>query len=257
MNYFASKTAAEKYVAGRPDFHANSINHIKDFLKIEDKLGNALDIACGTGFSTKALLRIANYVYGTDLSEEMLSAALEKDKIQYSIAIAEKQPFENEEFDLITVSSGVHWFNIDAFLMEANRLLKNKGWLVIYENFFSGDMEGRDDFKKWLNEVYYKQMFPSPPRNKNYDWSMENLQTKNFTIQTPENFKNQVRFTRVQLRNYFISQSNVIAAVERGKSTFTDAEQWLDDKLSAFFEDENTYRIVYFSNWVKYLQKVR
>jgi ubiquinone/menaquinone biosynthesis C-methylase UbiE len=256
MNYFGSQIAAEKYAAGRPDFHANTVNHIKDFFKVEKKLDKALDIACGTGLSTKALLQIANHVYGTDISTEMLNIAYDKDKINYSIARAEEQPFKNNEFDLITVSSGVHWFNIDAFLNEANRLLKNKGYLVIYENFFSGEMEGRDDFKKWVNEIYYTQNFPSPPRNKKYDWSPENIGSKNFTIQIPENFKNQVSFNKQQLINYFLSQSNVGAAVESGKTTYNEVEKWLDNELFDFFEDHDIKRTLNFGNWIKYLQKM-
>ncbi|HEY4327766.1 MAG TPA: methyltransferase domain-containing protein [Mucilaginibacter sp.] len=256
MNYFTSKISAEKYSAGRPDFHANTINHIKDFLKLDKRLNKVLDIACGTGLSTKALLPIANNVYGTDLSAEMLKVAFEKDKINYRIAPAEQQPFENDEFDLVTVSSGVHWFDIDAFLIEANRLLKTGGWLVIYENFFSGDMDGRDDFKKWVNEVYYKQSFPSPPRNKHYDWSPENLQLKGFTIHSPENFKNAVSFNKIQLINYFLSQSNISAAVESGKTTYDEVEKWLDAELSEFFEDTSIKRTLYFDNWIKYLQMI-
>ena len=78
----------------------------------------------------------------------MLNVAVEKNKIHYLVAAAEDQPFDNEEFDLITVSSGVHWFNIDAFLNEANRILKQDGWLVIYENYFTGKMPEKNDFKK-------------------------------------------------------------------------------------------------------------
>jgi predicted TPR repeat methyltransferase len=68
MNYFNAKTAAERYSKGRPDFHSNTIKHIKDYLHLDKKLNNALDIACGTGLSTKALLEIATNVYGTDTS---------------------------------------------------------------------------------------------------------------------------------------------------------------------------------------------
>src|SRR6187549_2325954 len=112
MNYFSPKTAAERYSKGRPHFHSNTIQHIKDYLRLDKKLNNALDIACGTGLSTKALLEIATNVYGTDMSQEMLNFALQKDKINYSVASAEQQPFADSNFDLITVSSGVHWFDI-------------------------------------------------------------------------------------------------------------------------------------------------
>ncbi|HMQ67346.1 MAG TPA: class I SAM-dependent methyltransferase [Ignavibacteria bacterium] len=93
-------------------------------MRLNEKLDKAPDIACGTGLSTKALLEIAEDVYGTDLSEEMLKFAEELDKINYSFAAVENQPFADNFFDLITVSSGVHWFDIDKFFSEAKRLLK-------------------------------------------------------------------------------------------------------------------------------------
>ncbi|HEY2582593.1 MAG TPA: class I SAM-dependent methyltransferase [Mucilaginibacter sp.] len=255
MNYFSSKIAAEKYATGRPDFHVNTIDHIRDFLKLDRKLDKVLDIACGTGLSTKALLPIANHVFGTDLSAEMLKMAHDKDRINYSIASAEQQPFEKEEFDLITVSLAVHWFDIDAFLVEANRLLRNGGWLVIYENHFSGEMDEREDFKKWVNEIFYKESFPSPPRNKDYDWSAENLEAKNFTIYIPENFKNTVSFNKNQMISYFLSQSNISAAIEGGKTTYHEVEKWLDIELSEFFENTFVKSTLYYGNWIKYLQK--
>ena len=72
MNFFNLKTASERYSKGRPDFHSNTIKHIKDYLHLDKKLNNALDIACGTGLSTKALLEIATNVYGTDTSQEIV-----------------------------------------------------------------------------------------------------------------------------------------------------------------------------------------
>lgn len=61
MNYFSPHTAADRYSRGRPDFHANTIRHIRDYLQLHKPLAQALDIACGTGLSTKALLGIGQY----------------------------------------------------------------------------------------------------------------------------------------------------------------------------------------------------
>jgi ubiquinone/menaquinone biosynthesis C-methylase UbiE len=151
MEYFSSKEAAERYFAGRPDFHPGTIDKIRDFLQPGGKLSKALDIACGTGLSSKALLGIADKVYGTDISAEMLELAHEQDEINYCLAAAEKQPFADNTFDLVTVSSGVHWFSIDEFLKEANRVLKPGAWLVIYENYFTGKMTGNESFKGWVD----------------------------------------------------------------------------------------------------------
>ena len=254
MNFFSSRPVAERYVIGRPDFHAATIRRVREFLHIDGMLATALDVACGTGLSTRALLTIASDVYGTDSSEEMLKLAAEPSQIHYSVAPAERQPFGDGEFDLITVCSAIHWFDIDAFLNEAHRLLKQNGWLVIYENFFPGEMEGCPDFTGWVGNVYLS-CFPSPPRNKYYDWSVQNLQSKNFTIQTPDGFKNPICFTKSQLIAYFITQSNVIAAVERGSCAYEEIALWLDGQLDSYFENDLITRVLYYGNWIKYLRK--
>ena len=157
MNYFEPKNAAERYSKGRPYFHSNTISHIQKHLHLDKKLDKALDIACGTGLSTKALLDIAVNVFGTDTSQEMLKWALSQDKINYLNAPAESQPFSNNEFNLITVCSGVHWFNIDKFLVEANRLLTNNGWLVLYDNFFISEMQGVESFSKCFSPGFSRR----------------------------------------------------------------------------------------------------
>jgi ubiquinone/menaquinone biosynthesis C-methylase UbiE len=254
MEYFSTKEAAKRYATGRPDFHAGTVLHIKEHLGIIGKLSKTLDIACGTGLSTKALLTIAGEVYGTDISAEMLNVAHEKDIIHYYIAPAEKQPFPDGKFDLITVSSGVHWFNIDAFLSETNRILKPGAWLVIYENYFTGKMLENESFKSWVDDVYLKN-FPSPPRNKHYDWSSENINTKNFSIHVPDEFENGIVFNQQQLINYFTTQSNVIAVVESSQQTYPEVERWLESELQAFFENATRTYTFLFGNRIKYLQK--
>jgi ubiquinone/menaquinone biosynthesis C-methylase UbiE len=254
MNYFSPKTAAERYSKGRPDFHSNTIKHIRNYLRLDKKLDNALDIACGTGLSTQALLEIATNVFGTDTSQAMLNFALQPEKIHYSIASAEQQPFIDNNFDLITVSSGVHWFDIDKFLIEANRLLKSKSWLVLYENYFISEMVGNDHFKNWFPDVYLKK-FPSPPRNSAYPWTKENLNSKNFNLVTEERFRNAVAFNKKQLSLYFTTQSNIIAAVEKNETTYEQVESWLEKELASFFDDDNTTKTVNYGNWIKYIQR--
>jgi ubiquinone/menaquinone biosynthesis C-methylase UbiE len=254
MNYFHPKTAAERYSKGRPDFHSNTIKHINDYLHLDKKLDNALDVACGTGLSTKALLEVAIHVYGTDIAEEMLKFAPHTDKINYAIAPAERQPFADNSFDLITVSSGVHWFDIDQFLIEASRLLKSKAWLVLYENRFISEMVGNDNFAGWFPNSYLKK-FPSPPRNNNYAWTNENLNPKNLKFITEETFKNAVTLTKKQLALYFTTQSNIIAAVEKAQTTYAEVEYWLNQELAPFFDDDDTTRTINFGNWIKYIQR--
>jgi len=255
MNYFTPETAAERYSRGRPDFHSNTIKRLKDFLQLGTKVDKALDIACGTGLSTKALLEIANHVHGTDASQQMLNFALLPDQINYSVAPADQQPFPDNYFDLITVSSGVHWFNIDKFLIEANRLLKSRCWLVLYENHFISEMTGNSNFTNWFPEVYIKK-YPSPSRNDRYEWTNENLNTKSFNLVAEEKFKNPVTLNKKQLALYFTTQSNIIAAVEKGETTYAEVDKWLDQELSLFFDNDETTHTINYGNWIKFIQRV-
>jgi ubiquinone/menaquinone biosynthesis C-methylase UbiE len=252
MNYFSPKETAERYKNGRPDFHRKTILKVKDFLKIENKLEKALDIACGTGLSTKALLEIADNIYGTDASNEMLRNAFQNKNIIYQTATAEQQPFSSNEFDIITVCSGVHWFDIDKFLIETNRLLKKNCWLVLYENYFLSEMENVGEFRNWFPEVYLKK-FPSPTRNNSYEWLNDNLKTKKFSFIKEENFKNTIEFTKEELILYFTTQSNITVKIESEETTYLEIENWLDKELSQFFLTQK--RKINYGNWIKYLQK--
>jgi len=253
MNYFETKNVAERYEKGRPFFHTITIGKIKSYLGQTTKFDNALDIACGTGLSTKALLEIAEKIYGTDISEEMINLAYKDERIIYKIATAENQPFDNNNFDITTVCSGVHWFDIDTFLTETNRILKPKGWLILYENYFISEMQDVEEFSVWFPEIYCKK-YPSPPRQNNYSWTDENLKSKDFKFVNEDNFKNDVDFTIDELILYFTTQSNITSQIEKQETTYQEVENWLHKELKPFFTKER--RIIKYGNLIKYLQKL-
>lgn len=252
VNYFDTKSIASRYEKGRPYFHADIILRIQKMLGLTDKLDKALDVACGTGLSTRALLEIARQIYGTDISTEMLNNAYRHEYITYRKASAEEQLFDPDYFDIITVGSGVHWFEIDRFLAEASRILKPTKWLVIYDTFFSGGMSDMDQFKSWYPDTYCEK-FPPPGRNNHYDWSDENLGNKNFGLLSEQQCKFEIEFTIEQLVLYLTTQSNITAQIEQGIASYSEAEKWLYEQLRPFFTTEK--RIFVFGGWIKYLQK--
>ncbi len=255
MNYFELQSAAERYAKGRPDFHENTISRIAAYLNITEKYPLALDVACGTGLSTKALLKIADQVYGTDSADEMLRNANPHVNIKYLKASAENLPFENDHFQLITVSSGVHWFNIDKFLSEAQRVLKTNAHLVLYDNFFISEMVNVDAFSNWFPDSYLKK-FPSPKRNEIYNWTNEHTRHLGFEMLEEDEFKNPVCFNIDQLILYFTTQSNITAQIETGQTTYLEVEAWLRNELQPFFQTSDQ-QTINFGNWIKYLRKLR
>lgn len=108
------------------------IEKVKNFIGLDEPVPKALDVACGTGQSTLALKEIARDIVGVDSSEKMLALAPKDDRIRYLRASAEDLPFSEAQFDPITVSEAIHWFERHSFLAEASRVLRPSGWLIVY-----------------------------------------------------------------------------------------------------------------------------
>lgn len=252
--YFDSKSIAARYEKGRPYFHMETILKIKNYLRLHTKFDRALDVACGTGLSTKALLELANQIDATDISAEMLLNAYQNDRIFYTKSAAEQLSFDPNTFDIITVASGIHWFDIDRFLIEAHRVLKPGQWLIIYDSFFDGKMLDNETFDDWYPQIYNVK-FPPPKRNDSFNWSNENLRTKGFELLTEQKCIYHIEFTLDQLVLYLTTQSNITAQVEQGIISYEASEIWLYQQLEPFFIDEkSTFQ---FGGWIKYLKKVK
>ncbi len=72
----------------------------------------------------------------------MLAQAEPTLNVAYACSSAERLPFLDASFDLLTVALAFHWFDRDPFLTEARRVLSPNGWLVIYDNAFLAVMVG-------------------------------------------------------------------------------------------------------------------
>ena len=101
-----------------------------------------LDVASGTGdFAIESLKANPKKIIGVDISAGMLEVGKQKikklnleNKIELQVADAEKLPFSDNYFDVITVGFGVRNFeHLEIGLKEMLRVLKPGGDLVIIE----------------------------------------------------------------------------------------------------------------------------
>lgn len=233
MNYFAPKSAAERYAKGRPYFHPYVVSRIQAYLSLAEPVARALDIGCGSGLSTIALKAIARCVVGIDNAAEMIALAPPDPQIEYCVAPAEKIPASDNDFDLITLSSAFHWINRSAFFTEARRVLRSHAWLIVYDNYFSARMEENRAFQTWGREHYFTR-YPSPPRAR-VGFETEDSEKDGFHFIGQEDYRNFVKFSVETLVDYLVTQSNVIAAVEGGKERIEDVRRWLTENVEPFF----------------------
>jgi ubiquinone/menaquinone biosynthesis C-methylase UbiE len=114
-----------------------------------------LDVGCGGGFTIRRLLKQSKdaQVYGIDISEESVAKAkkVNADVLDKQVFVtqgsAEKLPYEDEKFDLVTAVETVYfWPNLPGCLQEVRRVLKPGGKFAIL-------VEVVDSDSKWTNIV--------------------------------------------------------------------------------------------------------
>ena len=160
-------------ISGRYDFlnHVLSLNIDKLWRKRVVKMAKAmnpnsiLDVATGTGDLAIALSKIdADQIIGLDLSQGMLDVGQKKlihkkltDRIELKQGDSEDLPFEDNQFDVVTVAFGVRNFeNLEKGLEEIRRVLRPGGKLIVLE--FSQP----DSFPfKQLYRFYFKNILPN------------------------------------------------------------------------------------------------
>jgi len=211
-NYFATHTAAERYARARPYFHPLIIEKIKAFLHLAEPVPLALDIACGTGLSTRALCAIARRVLATDISSEMIAHAPRDPHIAYCLAAADAQPLRERSIELIPLSTAFHWLGGARFLAAVQRVLQPDGWLIIYDNAFAGQVMENPAFGAQARAVFLTR-YPSPLGSVRL-FSASDAAPTGFEVRGHEPYQNVVRFSRDELADYFSTHSNVITVVE-------------------------------------------
>jgi ubiquinone/menaquinone biosynthesis C-methylase UbiE len=120
---------AAQYSAFRPAYPPA----IYDYLgQLCHERQSAWDCACGNGQAALALAERFQAVIATDASPQQLAAAPAHANVTYRVARAEESGIESQSVDLVTVAQALHWFDLDPFYGEVQRVLKPSGVLAVW-----------------------------------------------------------------------------------------------------------------------------
>jgi ubiquinone/menaquinone biosynthesis C-methylase UbiE len=233
-NPFDNKSVAQRYGKGRLFFHPLVMERIRKKLCLERKVEQALDVGCGTGLSSRALLDVAEHVDAVDESMWMLEVAFSDPRIRYRQMSGEHLDYPAAFFDLITICQVLHWTDASQLFREVYRVLRPSCSVVIYDDFFLWHADEGSPFLKWLRERFLIR-FPAPPRNKQALDAEGKFKPEGFVFAGYEEFSHTESFSSEQLIGHLITQSNVIAAVDQRGESLEDAIQWLQTELQRLF----------------------
>jgi SAM-dependent methyltransferase len=209
------------------------VREIQEYIGPKGLMANVLDVGCGTGLSTTALRGIAENIMAVDISQQMLAVAPRDDHINYVVSTGEDLPIGNGRFDMVTVSSSFHWLDRSRFLPEAVRVLRPRGWLVIYDNYFLGKMVGNPKYEDWSRSSYLER-YPSPPRDRR-PVTRADATSYGLDLVREDTYTNDVSFSLDQLVSYLLTQTNVIDAIEKGDDNVKAVTRWLEEELRELF----------------------
>ncbi len=184
---------ASAYATFRPVYPNALYDFIYSHLETFD---HALDCGCGNGQVARSLARKFKLVEATDISQKQIDHAERLSNINYHLCTAEKTPFADNSFDLVTVGQALHWFNIPVFFTEARRVAKHNAVIatwgysllrvspqidVLITDFYTRVVGPYWDKERSMVDDHYKSIsfpfesIPSPGLQFSFEWSLEEL----------------------------------------------------------------------------------
>lgn len=171
------------YSQFRPSYAQAALDYLNHDLGLAG--ADLADIGCGTGIFSLAAAAFASTVYAVDINRDMLTACREatagNDRIKVSEGSAEAAGLPDQCVDAVVAAQAFHFFDRDAFRLEARRLLRPGGQVVLMWNslleseladrlgalsgpkFKSGLLAGNLEMVKgfYPGDAYERRVFPN------------------------------------------------------------------------------------------------
>jgi SAM-dependent methyltransferase len=139
---------ARLYSRYRPEYPAELFSWIATVTTRHDAVW---DCATGNGQAARDLARVFEKVIATDASAEQIRNALPGERIEYRVANASESGLPDASMTMVTVAQALHWFDLDSFYAEVNRVLEPGGAIVIWG--YGDPVMETDSLEKIVHEL--------------------------------------------------------------------------------------------------------
>jgi SAM-dependent methyltransferase len=142
---------ARQYAASRPRYPAELFECLASLAEHHDL---AWDCATGNGQAALGLVERFERIIATDVSAEQIRQATPHPRIDYRVAPSERSGLDEASVDLATVASALHWFDLERFGSEVERVVR-PGGVVAAWTYHVGHVEAPFErlFERFYREV--------------------------------------------------------------------------------------------------------
>lgn len=146
---------AKHYAAYRPPLHELILKEVLSGRRFE----SGLDIGCGTGRSSLALLQFCQRLTGLDNNAQMLANAAPDESITYRLIGDSTWPVEDNSFDLVTFAGVLPYLDEEKTIGQLIRVCRRQAAIIAY------------DFEVRTDPLLQALSIEPPPAGSDYDHS--------------------------------------------------------------------------------------
>ena len=184
------------------------------------------------------LARFFDHVIATDASAQQIADAEPNERVEYRVAPAESSGLEAGKIHLIMVAQALHWFDLERFHAEVNRLLKPDGVFAASAYRFFHVTPPIDDV---VNRRFYDEIVgPFWPLERNAIEKFEEIPFPYAEIKTPS-FEMSITWKLHDLIGYLRTWSATQRFIAANKR---DPLQEIESELRSAWGDANRSRRV-------------
>jgi ubiquinone/menaquinone biosynthesis C-methylase UbiE len=196
---------------------------IKDLFKQFDQ-AMILDVAVGKGGFLPFIFELAGHnfkqIIGIDPSKEAIEIAkkeYENKKVAFYQHSAENLPFEDESFDLVTISNALHHVNdIKLTIEEMKRVKSKNGFIFISEMYRDNQDEKAETFLQFHDLKSSSDRLKGTPHNDTFNRQeiIDMLQHSGLTIRYQTDWENENAFV-LSKEEFQTRMDNILSGLEK------------------------------------------
>jgi SAM-dependent methyltransferase len=229
---YDSERLAAAYATDRPSIHGQ----ILEAARLGRQARRALDVGCGAGLSTAALLPLARQVVGLEPVAAMLAhRRVVAPDARFVIGQAERLPFAAGAFDLVAAAGSLNYTDLPVAFAEIARVLTQDGTFALYDFSTGGSSPSGNELADWFDS--FVRRFPWPPGWLPFDVRELPLAEYGLHLAGYTDVETLVPMAFDPYLRYMLSETNVESAIAAGACNAEEARDWCRETLQAIFAD--------------------